>query len=200
MPISRTGNWVSSLSCEITATFTTPSAMRYFFNSGGRVRFSSTRSGGDATSQNSIWSDTLSAAGTQSFGATGSGSGSINFWNLTTTNQEWYRRTSTSPYSSNFWSISARLGSGVANTSSITATSIIFTILWSDGYTDTGPSVPENPPPGDLVNGTITLTVDEQYSASPSGIALLPTVPPPGVQPVWTVPRPTYSATAISGS
>lgn len=90
------------------------------------------------------------------------------------------------------------MASGVANTSSITANSIIFTVLWSDGYTD--PPYAENPPPGDLVNGTLTLTVDEQYSASPSGIALLPTVTPPAVQPVWTVPRPTYSATSITGS
>jgi hypothetical protein len=203
MPITRTTSWSSSVSNTVTVTFGSSNAMRYFFNSGGRINFSSTRTGGSATSQNSIWSSTLSSAGTQSLGALNSGNQGINFYNLTTSDQIWYSITSSAPYSSNTWRLRARLGSGTVGTSSFTATSIIFTITWTDGYTD--PDVlAGNPattnPPGDVVDGTLNLNVTQTYAGSSAGINLLPIVSPPAVQPVWTITLPSYSNTSISGS
>lgn len=202
-PITRSTSWSSSVSCNVTATFANVNAMRYFFNSGGRINFNSTRTGGASTSQNSIWSSTLNSAGTQGLGAINSGNQGINFYNLTTTDQIWYSITSSAPYSANTYRIRARLGSGVVGSSTFTATSIIFTITWSDGYQD--PDVlAGNPqltnPPGDVVDGSLNLTVTQTYAGSTSGINLLPIVTPPAVQPVWTITLPTYSNTAISGS
>jgi hypothetical protein len=148
-----------------------------------------------ANSQNTVWQNTLANSGTQSFGAISSGSGAVNFYNLTTSFQTLYTGVSSAPYSSNQWLLQARVSSGDCSTSSVTATSIVFRSLWNDGYTDPG-----GPPPGDLAQGTVTLNVDEQYAGSPSGISLLPTVSPPAVQPVWTVTRPLYTATSITGS
>jgi len=189
------GGWSSSISNEITVTWPSSSAMRYFFNTGGRIRFSSSFVPSLANSQNTVWQNTLAGAGTQSFGAISSGSGAVNFYNLTTSFQTWYTVVSSAPYSSNQWLLQARVSSGNCSTSSVTATSIVFRSVWNDGYTDPG-----GPPPGDLAQGTVTLNVDEQYAGSPSGISLLPTVSLPTVQPVWTVTRPLYTATSITGS
>ncbi len=203
MPITRATSWNSLVSNTVTVTFPSVNAMRYFFNSGGRINFSSSRTGGAATSQNSIWSTTLSSAGTQGLGATNSGNQGINFYNLTTSDQIWYSITSSAPYSSNTWRLRARLASGVVGTTSFTATSIIFTSTWSDGYTDPD-VIAGNPdttnPPGDVVDGTLGLTVTQTYAGSPAGINLLPIVSPPAVQPVWTITLPSYSNTSITGS
>ncbi len=195
MPITRTTSWNSSVSCTVTVTFPNVNSMRYFFNSGGRINFASTRTGGSATSQNNIWSSTLSSAGTQGLGAISSGNQGVNFYNLTTSDQIWYSITSSAPYASNTYRIRARLASGVVGSSSFTATSIIFTITWSDPYTDPG-----GPPPGDEVDGSLNLTVTQTYAGSTAGINLLPIVTPPAVQPVWTITLPTYATTAITGS
>jgi hypothetical protein len=203
MPITRTTSWSSSVSCNVTATFASANAMRYFFNSGGRINFNSSRTGGASTSQNNIWSSTLTSAGTQGLGSISSGNQGVNFYNLTTTDQIWYSITSSAPYASNTWRLRARLGSGAVGTSTFTATSIIFTITWTDGYTDPDTNA-GNPaltnPPADVVDGTLNLTVTQTYAGSTSGINLLPVVTPPAVQPVWTITLPTYSNTAISGS
>lgn len=203
MPIARTTSWSSSVSSTVTVTFANANAMRYFFNSGGRINFSSSRVGGSATSQNSIWSSTLNSAGTQGLGSISSGNQGVNFYNLTTSDQIWYSITSSAPYSSNTYRIRARLASGAVGTSVFTATSIIFTITWTDGYSD--PDVlagnpPLTNPPGDVVDGTLNLTVTQTYAGSSAGINLLPIVTPPAVQPVWTIALPSYSNTSITGS
>ena len=61
---STTATWTAS--ATLTKTFTFPSAdqLRYYFNSGGMLRFSWSRSGGTANSQNTSWTDLLTASGT----------------------------------------------------------------------------------------------------------------------------------------
>jgi hypothetical protein len=194
-PRTFTSSWTSSLSCEVTVTWSSASAMRYFFNTGGRIRFASSFVPSLGTNQNTVWQNTLSGAGTQSFGAANSGNGSINFYNLTTSFQTWHTVNSSSSYAANNWRLQARAASGTCSTSSVTATALVFRLEWNDPYTDPGP-----PAPGDLVQGTLTLSTDEQYAGSPSGIPLLPTVTPPAIQPVWAVTRPLYTATSITGS
>lgn len=149
---SYTSAWNSSLSTTVTVTFSTSDIARYFFNSGGKIRFTSSRSGGSSTSQNSAWTNLLSTAGAQAFGA----SGSVNFYNLTSSYQTVALLTSSAPYSGNNYKIEALCN--VANNSTGTATILTFRLTWTDGYYDPGPE--PSPPPGDSVDGTLSLVVD----------------------------------------
>lgn len=164
---SRTDSWTSSVSCTVTVTFNTSNEARFFFNSGGKIRFTSQRTGGSGTAQNSAWSNVLSTAGTQSFGGN---TPSINFYTLTSSPQTVYNLSSSSPYSANQYTITAFCN--VSNNSAGTANVITFTVTWTDAYQDL-PASPENPPPGDLVDGTLSLDVDQiraYGNLQPSGI------------------------------
>lgn len=186
-PITRTGSWTSSASATVTATFATGDQARYFFNSGGTIRFKSSRDGGNSELQNGDWTNLLDTIGWVAFGGN---SPTVNFWNLTTSNQQFYTRSSTARYSSNRFYIQARLASGT--TSSLpNPTQIIFTLNWSDGYTDPG-----SPPPGDLVDGNLNYYVEQTKAIG----NLLPVVTPPATQPAWTITLPTYTASAITAS
>lgn len=149
--VSKTDSWYSSVSATVTVNFASASNARYFFNSGGKVRFSSSRTGGTSVAQNTSWSSLLSAVGTQSFDGV---TGSVNFYTLTSSYQTFYTRAGSSPYASNSFNIDALCN--VANNSSGTATQITFRIRWVDSYTDPG-----TPAPGDSVDGTLTLNVDQ---------------------------------------
>jgi hypothetical protein len=183
-PITRTTSWKTSISSTVTVTFSTVDQARWFFNSGGKVRFTSSRSGGSSTAQNTSWTNLLTSAGAQSFGANNPG---VNFYNLTLSNQIFFTTTASNPYASNRYRIEAR--SNVANNTSGGATILTFTISWLDPYVDPPGANPGAHPPSDNVDGTLTLAVDEIRAAGnlqPSG--------------TFTITRPTYSITAITGS
>ncbi len=152
------GYWNTKLSCTVTVTFSTSAAARHFFNSGGEIRFVSSRTGGTIDRQQNIsWSSLLNSAGTIRFGvqlptAEFSPMNGENFYRLTDVYQVWSSITSSSPYTANIYRISAR--SNVANNSTGTATRLEFLVEWDDGYSDPGP-----PSPGDEVDGTITLSI-----------------------------------------
>ncbi len=150
---SFTNSWYQSLSSTVTVTFNTAEEARFFFNSGGKIRFSSSRSGGTGTAQNTAWSSLLSSSGTQQF--TGNNAG-VNFFGLTSSYQTVFNLTSSSPYSANIWRIEALCN--VSNNSAGTANIVTFRVSWIDGYFEPGPE--PSPPPGDLVDGTLTLSVD----------------------------------------
>ena len=84
---------------NFTIDFVTAQKARYFFNSGGQIRFSGSRTGGTTTPQNTSWTDLLSTMGTVVFnhsstsGASGVGS-SIGFYDLTTLGQQVFIKTS----------------------------------------------------------------------------------------------------------
>jgi hypothetical protein len=161
------GYWNNRLSCTITVSFTNATQARYFFNSGSQIRFESSRTGGTTSQQNTAWSNLLSSAGIAEFGAqvptTGfSPMNGQNFYRLTNAYQIWFTRSASSPYTNNVYRISAR--SNVVNNSTGTASSINFLVEWIDGYTD--PDIALNRPggglfipPGDEVNGTITVSL-----------------------------------------
>lgn len=162
---SYSSSWYSSVSSTVTVTFNTAEEARFFFNSGGKIRFASSRSGGSGTAQNSAWSNLLSSAGTQVFGANAPG---INFFNLTSSYQTAFNLTASSPYSANIWRIEALCN--VPNNSAGTANIVTFRVSWIDGYYDPGPE--PSPPPGDSVDGTLTLSVDSVRASGsllPSG-------------------------------
>jgi len=148
---TRSASWYSSVSCTAQVTFNTAEQARFFFNSGGKIRFSSSRTGGTSSQQNTAWSNVLATAGTQVFGGA---TPAINFFNLTSSYQQFYSLSAISPYSANQWKIEALCN--VANNSAGTANIVTFRITWVDNYVDTGPEVA----PDDYVDGTLTINMD----------------------------------------
>ena len=148
---SKTDSWYSSVSATVTVNFTSATVARHFFNAGGKIRFSSTRTGGTSVAQNTSWSNLLSSVGTRAFDGN---TGSVNFYTLTGSYQTFYTLAGSTPYTSNSFSLDALCN--VSNNSSGTATQITFRARWVDNYTDPG-----TPAPGDMVDGTLTLNVDQ---------------------------------------
>jgi hypothetical protein len=180
---TRTTSWNSSVSCTCTVTFSSADQARWFFNSGGKIRFASSRVGGTASPQNQFWSSLLTAVGTVEFGGI---SPAINFYNLTNSSQVFLNTIgsgaySSVAYSSNLFQLSAQCN--VANNSNGGATVIQFTALWQDNYTNIS----------DSVSGTLNFTVTELRA---SGVLQNGTSTPG----VFSIARPTYSITAIAGS
>jgi hypothetical protein len=157
---SRTSSWVSSVSALYTLGFNTANEARYFWNGGGRVRFTSSRTGGDASAQNAAWSSLLSSAGTQDFGGS-----AVYGWG--TSDLSLYSIFSSAPYASNTYNIKARTNRDNSDGSS---TIFYFTLTWSDPYVDPAPGEP--PAPEDLVNGTLSYSVE--ITSPTGGHALTP--------------------------
>lgn len=154
--------WNSTISCTVTCTWPSAAAARYFFNSGGQIRFSSSLTGSTANAQTIGWSTLLTTAGTKSFGGNNPGTGitpadNQNFYRLTNAYSAWTSTFNTGAYSANVWRINAR--SNVVNNSAGGATQIEFLVQWIDNYVDPFPAIAENPPPGDEVYGTVNLSV-----------------------------------------
>jgi hypothetical protein len=158
---SFSSSWYQSVSATASITFATAEQARFFFNAGGKIRFASTRTGGSGEAQNTSWSNLLSSAGTKSFAGSPTG---VHFFSLTSAFQTFSESSGTSAYSNNKWRLEASCN--VANNSSGTANVVNFRITWLDAYTDSGAGGDPNPAPGDLVDGTLTLTVDQ---VRPSG-------------------------------
>jgi hypothetical protein len=158
-----TSSWSSSASMTVQLTFGSADNARFFFNSGGKIRFISTRTGGSSTAQNNAWTNVLLSTGVIDFGAD---SDFLDFYTLTNTYQTRIASVLSTPYSANNYKIEALCN--VANNSTGTATSVTFRITWTDAYVDPGPSV--SPP--DVVNGTLSLSIEEVKASGnlqPSG-------------------------------
>lgn len=155
---SYTGPWSERAFTNLTVQFNNADQARYFFNSGGRIQFSSSRTGGSLTQQNASWSSLLSSIVNFSFG--GRGTDFVNFYSLTNINQTLLEARPTATYANNAFII--RVRSNVADNSLGTATQIIFEIIWDDAYVDPGPPLPD-----DVVDGTISVTIDEIKASGP---------------------------------
>lgn len=182
--------WNTKIQCVVTVSWPTAAAARHFFNSGGLIRFSSSRSGGSAIGQNTSWTSILSAAGMQSFGGNTPSAGVSpqdggNYYRCTSTYQTWYSTSGSSPYGANVYRISARTP-GIANNTTGTAATVEFLVEWIDNYVDPGPE--PSPPPGDQVDGTMSLSVSHLYA---TGV-----LEPPGTG-NFTVTQPSISIGTI---
>jgi hypothetical protein len=149
---SNSVSFVSSVTATATVTFNSSNEARYFFNSGGKIRFTSSFTDTLGTAQSASWTSLLTTLGTVSFGGN---TPSVNFYTLTNADQTYYSQGTSGTYSMNRWTLKAKCN--VANNSSGTASQITFTILWQDIYNDPG----GGPPPGDAVSGSMTLTCSE---------------------------------------
>jgi hypothetical protein len=157
---SRTSSWASSVSGLFQMIFSSAAQARYFWNGGGRIRFSSSRTGGAASAQNTSWSSLLSSAGTQEFG----GSAVYGWSNVGVT---LYSISSSAPYASNTYRIEAATN---VNNASGGANIFLFNLNWSDPYVDPMPGAP--PLPEDIVDGTLSYSVEITYPTG--GHALTP--------------------------
>jgi hypothetical protein len=135
-------------------------------NSGSKIRFTSSRTGGTTSPQNNAWSNLLSTTiGTVNFGA--NTPSTANFYTLTTSYQQIYQLASSTPYSANYYAIEALCNCTDATNANGTASTVTFRITWRDNYTDPGP-----PAPGDSVDGTLNISIEELRASGlmqPSG-------------------------------
>lgn len=170
-------SWNTQAQAVLTVTFADANDGRYFFNSGGKIRIIGSRSGGSSTSQNNAWTNFLANIGTISFGA--ATSPFVNYYDLNNSYQTYYQTSLSTPYSANFYRLEASCD--VSNNSAGTATQVNIRITLQDNYVDPG-----SPPPGDLVDGTLTISVEELKASG----ALYPSG-------TFTITSPSYSISAI---
>jgi hypothetical protein len=115
---SKTTAWSTQCQCTIQIYWPNSNEARYWFNSGGQIRISSSRSGGTESPtpgyvQNQAWTSLLSSAGTQQFGGNNPGTGTsptngLNWYRTTSTFQTFYTATASSPYGANNYQLQAR--------------------------------------------------------------------------------------------
>ena len=173
-PASRTGAtgnsstytsaWANSLTAEATYTFASEGACRGYFNGGGRIGFSASRSGGSSTTQNTNWTNTLSAMGEAlllhdtASGSSGTNAG-VGFYELTTSYKTVWTKFGSGSYASNFFKLEAKVNS-TTNPTVVTCKATFSDphaegsgALGPDGVAGTGDEDYNN----DGVDGTITL-------------------------------------------
>jgi len=164
---TRGSSWSVQLEHRFTAIHPTVDDARYFFNSGGEIRFRGSRSGGSSNDQNTSWTDILTNMGTIIFNyteTTGGGSGwtmsTIGYYDLTTS---WQRiATGIDPaggaYASNEATIDARVLDGPTGPNGDVGRQLEFRVRYTDNHTN-----------GffDSVNGTIESRIDYQKATSP---------------------------------
>jgi hypothetical protein len=200
---TRTGTntWNTNQTTTFTIDFDTAAKARYFFNAGGIVKFSLSRSGGTSSSKNTGWTNLCSAcgtiaitggtatqtiAGTSYTGTTkigGSGSTSTlltttGWYDLTTSNSEVFKQfDATYLYTANYVTLNAKTASS--------GTQLVVTVLLQDNADTTGWAT-GSPTQDESVDGTLTATC---------------VVTPPSTTYLsnsWGTP--TISSTAFSGS
>lgn len=181
--------WRSEISTILTVTFTDSNRARFFFNSGGTIGIESTRIDGSRTdNQNIAWRNLI-----RDFGGLREFGGNIparNFYNLTSTFQEYYSASASSPYGSNRYVLEASCN--VANNSSGTANIVYLRVRFIDGYTDPDNGRPILFAPDDGVDGTFTVTASEKRAEAIGGL-----LPNSGN---FVIQRPTYSIASITGT
>lgn len=126
LTISRASTWgagSAGITCTANATFASEDAARYFFNSGGEIRFALSHPTG--STQDNNWNAALAAVGTVAFKAhstTRSGTAgtpaAIGYYELTTSAQT---------------ILSGAIGSGAYSTNSITVTAAATSITGANG-------------------------------------------------------------------
>ncbi len=171
-----TATWTTQAQAVLTVTFADANQARYFFNSGGKIRISSGRSGGSASSQNNAWTNFLATIGTISFGA--ATNDFVNYYDLTDSYQTYYQTNLSTPYSSNYYQLAAKCD--VSNNSTGTATQVLIQITLKDDHVPIGAGP-------DSTDGTVSIAVEELKATGslfPSGI--------------WNITSPTYSLSSIS--
>lgn len=162
------------LTCIVDVEWPTSEQARHFFNTGSSLQFTSSRTGGSTTAQNTSWTTLLSTAGTRIFGGNTPGTGTTpadgqNWFRLTNVGQTWSSVSASSPYALNEWIITAQTNdtpTAITNNSAGSSRSLRFFVYWVDNHFplggDAATGTPTQPSLGfgpDTVDGTVSLTV-----------------------------------------
>jgi hypothetical protein len=180
--VSTSASWTSSASCVATITFNNATDARYFFNSGGKIRIAALLEDGNNTAQVTAWKNIFTSVGSRDFGA--DTDPNVNYYRMTSSYQTYYQTSLSTPYSANSFRLEAR--TNVSDNSLGTATVLNIRLTLTDNYADPG-----SPPPGDLVNGTLTISLEELKAFGellPAGTGS------------FSITSPEYSLSAISTS
>lgn len=155
---TRTTSWTVSVFHEFTMTFTDENSARYFFNSGGTVYVSASRTGGSSTTLNSSISTMLNDMGTIRFGAqattyTGSGGTAypIGYYDLTSSYQDVFFHPGPVSYSAPNYTLKAR-AENITGTNGGNGTVVRFQALFETGV----PAFSYN-----AADGTLTSSVSQ---------------------------------------
>ena len=155
--IVASGSWTVTSTQTIRLTWTSANHARYFFNAGGEIRISFSRSGGTAHTKNTEWTQLCTDCGTLVFRARtmakSGGAGSP----TTEIDDGWYDITSsfvqkfkqfegTSPYTASFIGVDFR--------TQATETQLEIRVIYQDDAADTDAN--------DTVDGTLTSTYVER--------------------------------------
>lgn len=109
--------WTNTISNVTTYTFASEADCRAFFNGGGRLGVSASRTGGTASDQNSRWTETLTAVGDifithNDVEADDGTTSSVGFYDLTATYQQILtKNTTTAPYTGDNIEVEAAINS-----------------------------------------------------------------------------------------
>jgi len=167
----RTSAWNGTISNVFTVTFPDDNAARAFFNTGGNLQFTASRTGGNSGSKNNTWTTMFTTMGTITFAyssttASGSGNNSSYGWNNlpNSSTRIFDKPAPAGAYTENEYFIYGRKVSG---------SQLEFTIQFQDNdagdRTGLGPAVDED------VDGTLTSTLQARR-ASGSNVSV-PTPP-----------------------
>lgn len=167
---TRTASWNTTVTHNFTVDFSDDNHAKHFFNAGGKITFSASRSSGSSNDQNTDWTNLLSAMGTVKLGYTsvtassGSNTGSRGFYDLTSSFQEIFIKAGSGSYSSNYYQIQAKYDSSTAT--------ISFQVSFADAHTGRGYF--------DSVDGTLQHNVGQERPNSgtlPNGYTITVATP-----------------------
>ena len=130
----RTSAWSTTVTHDVTVSCSNAAHRQSFFNAGGSLYWTASRSGGSSNDQNTDWTNMLSAMGTikmnhtQTTASSGTTT-SIGNTDLTTSYQTIYSKAGSGSYSTNFYQIQAKADN---------STTLRFLITFGDSHTGRG--------------------------------------------------------------
>lgn len=163
---TRGTQWNATITNTVTLTWQSADAARFFFNSGGQIRFSASLTPGASNLKNNSWQTMLTNMGTITMnynsttysGTNGTPSSAIGFFQLTSSQQLLFRKSTEQPtYTPNQYNIYANTAAGGA--------AIIFSIQFADLSAPGGFGVDEN------VSGTL-ISLVQGYRASGANVSV----------------------------
>ena len=171
--VTRTSSWNGTLTHLVTVTWPSDNDARYFWNSGGNIQFTASRTGGNSGSKNNTWTTMFTTMGTitmtySSTNASGSGNNSSYGWsNLPGSSTRIFDKPAPAGvYAENEYYIYAR---------KINGSTLEFTIQFQDNDTGDqqggylpGPQVDED------IDGTLTSTVQARRASGSNVSVTLP--------------------------
>ncbi len=148
----RTIPWSDFIEHEFTVDFGSTDNARFFFNTGGQIRLSATRTGGSATAQNTLWDTLLADGGTFIFDGVSYFALTSNFSSASPVGQ--VTTAANGVYENNNWAISAKRDDA-AGSNGGNGSIIRFKSAFLDGHMNVF---------SDLVDGTFTSTIEDRRS------------------------------------